>query len=77
MVHVAKVLVAESRVAIVAEQPQVVVVKLPLGQRRRVGERERADKVDEEREVEVKEGIIVVTAIPRGLKGCVAGYSWD
>ena len=70
----AKPAVAESRVALVVDEPEVALVRLPKGKRRRTCEKEGSEA--EESEVEVVErddgvGIIVATSIPRKPKGMV------
>ena len=70
----AKPPVAESRVAVMVDEPKVAIVRLPKGERRRVdGEVEEVEVVGskaEESEVEVEEeGIIVATTIPRAPRG--------
>jgi len=65
--------VAETRVAVVVDEPEVALVRLPKGKRRRVnGDEEEEEKEGSEAE-EVVEGQIVATSIPRGPKGYVAG----
>ena len=68
---VAKPEVAESRVALEIDEPEVAVVKLPKGKRRRVtgGEEARVEEGSEAEEV--FEGIIVATSIPRKPRGMV------
>jgi len=70
---VAKPAVAESRVALVVDEPEVALVRLPKGKRRRTGEEEGREAGESEREgsvVEVgEEGIIVATSIPRAPRG--------
>jgi len=70
----AKPAVAESRVALVTDEPEVVLVRLPKGKRRRVNVEEGSEAEESERgsvaEVE-EEGIIVATSIrrvPRGMQ---------
>jgi len=65
---VAKPAVAESRVALVVNEPEVVLVRLPKGKRRRTCEGEGSEvKERVEREV----GVIVATSIPRAPRGIV------
>jgi len=65
--------VAESRVALVIDEPEVALVRLPKGKRRRVNVEEGSEGEGSEREgsvVEVVEpGLIVATSIPRGPRG--------
>jgi len=69
----AKPAVAESRVALVVDEPEVALVRLPKGKRRRVESEDREVVVvgseAEESEVEVVEGVIVATSIPVAPKG--------
>jgi len=66
---VAKPAVAESRVALEVDVPEVAMVKLPKGKRRRaVGDEEVREEEGSEAE-EVVEGIVVATSIPRGPRG--------
>jgi len=68
---VAKPAVAESRVALNIDVPEVAVVRLPKGKRRRaVGDEEVREEEGTEVE-EVVEGIIVATSIPRKPRGMV------
>jgi len=69
---VAKPAVAESRVALVVDEPEVTLVRLPKGKRRRTIVEEESEV--EESEAEVVErvdevGIIVATSIPRAPRG--------
>jgi len=70
---VAKPAVAESRVALVIDEPEVALVRLPKGKRRRVNVEEGCEREESEREgsvVEVVEpGIMVATSIPREPRG--------
>jgi len=71
---VAKPAVAESRVALVVEEPEVVLVRLPKGERRRTCVEEGSEAEESEEEVVetvVEEGIIVATSIPRAPRGMV------
>jgi len=63
--------VAETRVALVVEEPEVALVRLPKGKRRRtcVEEGSEAEESEEEVEAEVVEEIIVATSIPRAPRG--------
>jgi len=65
--------VAESRVALVVDEPEVAVVRLPKGKRRRVIVEEGSEGEESDREGSVVEdvepGIIVATSIPRAPKG--------
>jgi len=71
--HVAEPPVAETRVAVVVDEPEVALVELPKGKRRRTNvELEEEETTGSEAE-EVIEGLIVATSIPRGPKGYVAG----
>jgi len=71
--EVAEPPVAETVEAEVVDEPEVAVVRLPKGKRRRaVGDEEVREEEGSEAE-EVVEGISVVTSIPRGPKGYVAG----
>jgi len=63
---VAKPAVAELRVALMVEEPEVAVVKLPKGKRRRLdGDKGRVVEVEDE------VGIIVAISVPRKLRGMV------
>jgi len=65
--------VAETKVAVVVDEPEVALVRLPKGKRRRVnGGGEEEQEMGSEAE-EVVEGVMVATSIPRGPKGYVAG----
>ena len=67
----AKPVVAESRVAMVADDPEVAVVRLLKGKRRRIGGGHEGESGGEGKEgVEVE--VMVAMSIPRGLKGSVA-----
>jgi len=66
---VAKLAVAESRVALVVDKLEVALVRLPKGKRRRTCE-EGSEAEGSVVEV-VEEGIIVATSIPREPKGMV------
>jgi len=71
---VAKPAVAESRVALVLDEPEVAMVKLPKGKRRRTGvgkesEEEGSEAEESVGEVEVVEGRVVATSIPRAPRG--------
>jgi len=68
---VAKPAVAESRVSLVVDEPELAMVRLPRGKRRRVDTEEESEAEASEMEVEV--GVMVATSIPRGPKGYVAG----
>jgi len=70
---VAKPAVAESRVALVIDEPEVALVRLPKGKRRRVVEDVGVIEEEGSEAEEVVEGVIVATSIPRGPKGYVAG----
>jgi len=65
--------VAESRVALVIDEPEVALVRLPKGKRRRVNVEEGSEGEGSEREGSVVEvvdpGIIVATSIPRAPRG--------
>jgi len=68
----AKPAVAESRVALVVEGPEVALVRLPKGKRRRMNVEEGSEAEESEddgSEVGVVEGIIVATSIPRAPRG--------
>jgi len=69
---VAKPAVAESRVALVVDEPEVALVRLPKGKRRRTNVEEGSEAEESEEEV-VEVGVEVATWIPRGPKGYVAG----
>jgi len=74
MVPVAKPAVAESRVALVVDKPEVALVRLLKGKRRRTCVEEGSEVEESEAEVveSVEEvGIIVVTSIPRAPRGIV------
>jgi len=74
MAPVAKPVVAESRVALVVEEPEVAVVRLPKGKRRRTCVEEGSEAEGSKAEVVerfVEEGIIVATSIPRKPRGMV------
>ena len=65
----AKPPVAESRVAVVVDEPEVAIVRLPKGKRRRIdGEEEEVEVVGSEAE-ESEVGIIVATSIPVAPRG--------
>ena len=69
---VAKPAVAESRVALVIDEPEVALVRLPKGKRRRTCEEEGSEaegSVVESVAEEVREEIIVATSIPRAPRG--------
>jgi len=69
---VAKPAVAESRVALNIDEPEVVLVRLPKGKRRRTCGEEGSEAEESEAEVVEKvegEGIIVATSIPRAPRG--------
>jgi len=69
---VAKPAVAESRVALVVDEPEVALVRLPKGKRRRTCVEEGREAEESEEEVVekvVEEGIIVATSIPREPRG--------
>jgi len=72
---VAKPAVAESRVALVIEKPEVALVRLSKGKRRRMYVEEGSEAEEsktKKSEVEVVvEGIIVVTLVPRKPRGMV------
>jgi len=70
VVPVAKPVVAESRVALVVDMPEVALVRLQKGKRRRTCEVEGSEAKESEAEV-VKERIIVATSIPRVPRGMV------
>jgi len=69
---VAEQAVAETRVALVVDEPEVALVRLPKGKRRRVNVEEGSEAEESEigsvAEV-VEEGIIVATSIPRAPRG--------
>jgi len=67
---VAKLAVAESRVALGMDETEVVMVRLPKGNRRRVNGGEGSEAEESDVEV-VEEEIIVAPSIPRKLKGMV------
>ena len=68
---VAKPAVAESRVVLEVDEPEVALVRLPKGKRRRaVGDEGMRETEGSEAE-EVVEGIIVATSILRKLRGMV------
>jgi len=72
--NVAKQAVAESRVALEVDGPEVAVVRLPKGKRRRTCEEEESEVEESGAEVveEVEEvGIIVAESIPRGPRSMV------
>jgi len=62
---VAKPAVAESRVALVVDEPEVALVKLPKGKRRRTNVGEEEEETTESEAEEVVEGQMVATSIPR------------
>jgi len=64
--------VAETRVAVEVDEPEVALVRLPKGKRRRTCEEEGSEAEESEEEV-VEVGVIVAASIPRGPKGYVAG----
>jgi len=64
--------VAETKVAVMVDEPEVALVRLPKGKRRRTCGEEGSEAEGSEVEV-VEEGIIVATSIPRGPKGYAAG----
>jgi len=68
---VAKPAVAESRVALVVDEPEVALVRLPKGKRRRTSDEEEEREVEGSEGEEVVEGIIVATSIPRKPRGMV------
>jgi len=68
---VAKPAVAESRVALVVDEPEVALVRLPKGKRRRTNVEEEDEKTTGSEVEEVVEGIIVATSIPREPRGMV------
>jgi len=71
---VAKPAVAESRVALVVDEPEVALVRLPKGKRRRTGEEEGREVEESKAEVVekvVEEGIVEATSVPRGPRGVV------
>jgi len=71
---VAKPAVAESRVALEVDVPEVALVRLPKGKRRRTSEEEGSEVEESEAEVveeKDEEGIIVATSIPREPRGMV------
>jgi len=65
--------VAETRVAVVDDGPEVALVRLPKGKRRRTNVEIEEEETTESEAEEVVEGVIVATSIPRGPKGYVAG----
>jgi len=74
VVPVAKPAVAESRVALVVDEPEVALVRLPKGKRRRTSGDEGSEVGESGAEVveeKVVEGIIVATSVPRKLRGMV------
>jgi len=68
---VAKPPVAESRVAVEVDEPEVAMVRLPKGKRRRVDEVVEGSEADESEVEVVREGNIVATSIPRKTRGMV------
>jgi len=70
---VAEPAVAESRVALVVDEPEVALVRLPKGKRRRVDVEEGSEAeecgIEESVVEEAVEGIIVATSIPRAPRG--------
>jgi len=68
---VAKPAVAESRVALEVDEPEVALVRLPKGKRRRAVGDEAVREEEGSEEEEVVEGIIVATSIPRKPRGMV------
>ena len=64
--------VAETRVAVVVDEPEVALVRLPKGKRRRTNVEEGSEAEESEEEV-VEVGMMGATSIPRGPKGFVAG----
>ena len=68
---VAKPAVAESRVALEIREPEVALVKLPKGKRRRTDGDEGVKEDEGSEAVEVVKGIIVATSIPRKPRGMV------
>ena len=67
---VAEQAVADSRVALVVDEPEVALVRLPKGKRWRTCE-EVGSEVEESKAKVVEEGIIVATSIPRKPRGMV------
>jgi len=68
---VAKPAVAEARVALEVDEPEVALVRLPKGKRRRAVGDEAVREEEGSEEEEVVEGIIVATSIPRKPRGMV------
>jgi len=68
---VAKPAVAESRVALVVEEPEVALVRLPKGKRRRTNVESEEEETTESEAEEVVEGQMVATSIPRKPRGMV------
>jgi len=70
---VAKPAVAESRVALEVEEPEVALVRLPKGKKRRLTVGGDGDESGDDSEVMTvvpeEEGIIVATSIPRAPRG--------
>jgi len=70
---VAKPAVAESRVALEVDEPEVALVRRPKGKRKRTNVEEEEEETMGSEVEEVVEGIVVATSVPRGPKGYVAG----
>jgi len=70
VVPVAEQAVAGSRMALVVDEPEMALMRLPKGKRRRTGEEEGSEVEESEAKV-VEEGIIVATSIPRKPRGMV------
>jgi len=68
---VAKPAVAESRVALVVDEPEVALVRLPKGKRRRTNVGSEEEETTESEAEEVVEGQMVATSIPRKSRGMV------
>jgi len=66
---VAKPAVAESRVALIVDEPEVALVRLPKGKRRRTNVEEEEEETMGSEAEEVVEGQMVATSIPRKPRG--------
>jgi len=63
--------VAETRVAVVVDEPEVALVRLPKGKRRRTNGDQEEEETTESEAQEVVEGQMVATSIPRKPRGMV------
>ena len=68
---VAKPAVAESRVALIVDEPEVAMVRLPKGKRRRAIVDLEEEETEESEAEGVVEGQMVATSIPRKPRGMV------